>query len=116
RDDQAADERVPGMQAGVDGGEDRPDRHRHRADDDEPELHLDRADPVQRPVGQVRRGHQRPCPSAPAYPTPWTVRMTSGPAFRRTARTCESTVRGPEPSRYPHTSASSSARVRTTPG
>src|SRR5262252_1331716 len=42
--------------------------------------------------------------------------MTSAPTFRRTARTCESTVRGPEPSRYPQTSASSSSRVPTAPG
>ena len=38
------------------------------------------------------------------------------PSLRRRPRMCESTVRRPEPSRQPQTSASSCSRVNTTPG
>jgi hypothetical protein len=58
RDDQGAHERVPGVHVRVDGGEDGPDGGRHRPDDDQPELHLDRPDPVQRTAGQAHGGHQ----------------------------------------------------------
>jgi NAD(P)-dependent dehydrogenase (short-subunit alcohol dehydrogenase family) len=44
--------------------EDGPDGRDDRSDDHEPELHLDRANPVQWPGSEMRRGHQPWPPSA----------------------------------------------------
>jgi len=70
RDDQTACEGEPCMEAEGEGREDRPDRRYDRPADDEPEFHLDRPNPVERPRSEVRCRHQLPCPSVPAYPTP----------------------------------------------
>jgi hypothetical protein len=70
------------------------DRHADRSHDDDSELELDRAEEVERPVG----AHSKPFVSS-AYPIPCRVRITSAPSFRRIARTCESTVLSPAPTR-----------------
>ena len=79
-------------------------RDRDRGRDHEAELELDRRDVVERVsepfaachgcVTGVPSGSVTPA----AYPTPCTVRTTSLPSLRRSARTCESTVRAPAPS------------------
>jgi hypothetical protein len=63
---------------GADGGEHRCDRH--ACSDQEPELELDRRDPVQRTL----RGRHA---VSSAYPTPWTVRTRSAPILLRNALT-----------------------------
>ena len=65
-------------------------RHRRdpdRRDDDDAELELQRGERPQRLMAAAA--------SRTRSRSPWTVRMTSAPSLRRTAATCESTVRPP---------------------